>query len=803
MKYSILLSGLWCVFLYTPSKAQDVLSYQKPPKEIVELLEAPNTPSISLDNKRENILLMYLAESPSIADLAQPELRIAGIRINPQNYGLSRNRAYHRLTLRTLKDTTTRTIVGLPSKLAASEIRWSPDNQLIAFVQTEPQGRYLYCIDVKTARAFQVGKVMLNGIFGKSYEWMPDSKNILAYTVPSQKRKLPEANTVPVGPNVQENMGRQAPVRTYQDLLKNAYDESLFEYYAEGQLGVVSLSGNFAHIGKTALISNFSVSPNGLYVLTNTLQKPYSYLVPYNLFPTQVDILNIDGSIAKNLTSLPLRENIPTGFDATYIGQRNHNWRPDQPATIYWVEAQDEGNPKKQAAIRDKVYTLKAPFTSSAQELIELPLRYSNVIWSKNQVAWVYQNWRATRKEYVWAMNPNQPKKYTVIYDLSSEDRYNDPGSPLMVANESGKMELFVDKNKVILFGQGASPEGNRPFIDELDLNTRKTTRLWRSEAPFYENPIAMIDYRAKSVLTSRESATENPNYWMRSLLKKSAPIQITYFANPYPMLKEVKRELVKYKRKDGVDMQFELYLPAGYKKENGKLPALMWAYPREFKSLATASQASGSPYQFVRVSWGSPIYWVTQGYAVMDNASMPIVGTENKEPNDNFIEQLVMNAEAAIQAAEATGVIDTKRIGVGGHSYGAFMTAHLMAHTDLFAAGIARSGAYNRTLTPFGFQSEERTYWEAQNVYTQMSPFSYAHKIKEPLLLIHGEADNNSGTFPIQSERFYNALKGHGATTRLVMLPLESHGYSAKESVMHTLWEMHQWLEKYVKNKR
>lgn len=128
-------------------------------------------------------------------------------------------------------------------------------------------------------------------------------------------------------------------------------------------------------------------------------------------------------------------------------------------------------------------------------------------------------------------------------------------------------------------------------------------------------------------------------------------------------------------------------------------------------------------------------------------------------------------------------------------------MTANLLAHSDLFRAGIARSGAYNRTLTPFGFQSERRTFWEAPEMYAKVSPFWYADKIKEPILLIHGEADNNQGTFPIQSERMFAAIRGNGGTARLVMLPLEAHGYAAKESTEHTLFEMVQWFDKWVKN--
>jgi dipeptidyl aminopeptidase/acylaminoacyl peptidase len=226
-----------------------------------------------------------------------------------------------------------------------------------------------------------------------------------------------------------------------------------------------------------------------------------------------------------------------------------------------------------------------------------------------------------------------------------------------------------------------------------------------------------------------------------------------------------------------------------------------MWAYPREYRNAKDAAQVRGSQYNFSIIKYGSPIFWVTQGYCVMENVEMPIVGTEDKEPNDTYIEQLIMDAEAAIKVITDMGVGDPERVGVGGHSYGGFMTGNLLTHTKLFKAGIARSGAYNRTLTPFGFQAETRTYWEAPEVYNAMSPFMYANQLSGALLLVHGELDNNTGTFPIQSERFYQALKGHKATVRYVVLPLESHSYSAKENILHLLYEENAWLEKYVKN--
>jgi len=299
------------------------------------------------------------------------------------------------------------------------------------------------------------------------------------------------------------------------------------------------------------------------------------------------------------------------------------------------------------------------------------------------------------------------------------------------------------------------------------------------------------------------ESKKEYPNYYIRDI-KKNVLKQITFNENPFRILDDVYKEVIRYKRTDGVELSATLYLPVGYKIESReKLPMIMWAYPTEFKDKNSAGQVTVSNNEFTFLNYGSPLYWLTKGYAVLDDASFPVIGEGKTEPNDTYITQLVANAKAAIDAIDSLGFIDRDRVAVGGHSYGAFMTANLLTHSNLFAAGIARSGAYNRTLTPFGFQSEERNYWEAPDVYNAMSPFQNAEKMKTPLLLIHGEEDNNSGTFPMQSERYFNALKGLGANARLVILPKESHGYAARESIMHMLWEQDQWLEKYVKNRK
>jgi dipeptidyl aminopeptidase/acylaminoacyl peptidase len=785
-------------------KAQENLTYQVPHEAIKSLIETTPTPRVNIDSKGKMMLLMQTSSYPSIAELAEPELKIAGLRINPRNNGQSRTNYIKNLILKDIQTGQERQIKNLPNNPLITNVSWSPDENKIAFCQAENTQILLYVIDVKSAEAKKITDLPLNATLTSSpYTWVSDSKQILFLSVPENRGELPNQNTVPSGPIIQENLGKKSPSRTYQDLLKNPTDEKIFEYYTQSQLNKINIETNqIQKLTEKGLIQSFTPSPDGKYILLQQKHRPYSYLLPASFFPNKIDILDLNtGNVVKEVVDLPLADNIPTGFDATRQGPRSHSWRADEPATLFWVEAQDEGNPKKEVAIRDKGFILKAPFNTKSEELFGTKLRFQGIVWGDANHAIFSEGWWANRKEISTHLNPTT-KKTNVLFDRSSEDTYTDPGNPETSRNQYGRYVLDIKNNKILLTGQGASPEGNRPFLDEFDLVSKKSVRLWRSEAPYYENVVQILDRNKQIIITRRESINENANYYIRNI--KSKKLQpLTSFPHPYPQMKEVKKELLKYKRADGVELTAILYLPPNYKKEDGALPTLIEAYPTEFKSKSAAGQVSGSPYQFTYINWGSPVFWVLRGYAVMENASIPIIGEGNKEPNDTYIEQLVAGAKAAIDEGVKLGVVDANRVGVMGHSYGAFMTANLLTHSTLFKAGIARSGAYNRTLTPFGFQSEERTYWQAPEVYNKMSPFSYADKIKTPILLIHGEADNNQGTFPIQSERYYNAIKGHGGIARYVVLPYESHGYRAKESILHMLWEMDRWLEKYVKNEQ
>ena len=808
----ILLTSASLLLATAGAQAQE-FQYQTPPKAIQDLLLAPPTPRVSLSSDGRTLALLQVQDFPTVAELAQPELRLAGLRFNPRTNGPSRVSYAVGLKLKKLPSGAEVDVKGLPAQARISEVSWSPDNKTVAFALTTsgPDGRVeLWVADVAGARARRLLSAPLNDAFGNAFEWVSDSQALLARTVPVGRGSAPAADAAPTGPSVQEtDGGKKSGARTYQDLLKNPADERMFDYYATAQLVKVRLAdGTATPLGQPGVIQTASPSPDGKYVLVRTRHRPYSYTLPISGFPQRIDLLEVaSGAVAKAVADLPLADNVPTNFDAVPTGPRGHAWRSDAPATLYYAEAQDGGDPKVKVDIRDKVFTLSAPFAGAAQELAALPLRYVGMSWATDQLALASGYRWADRHQTTWRLRPAAPAApLTVLFDGSSQDTYHDPGTPYEHRNAQGKPVLLTggaSGQRIYLLGAGASPEGDRPFVDELDLVTQKTARWWRSEAPAYEVPVAILDASGtkRQLLTRRESLTLTPNYYLRDATKKDKLTAVTQFANPYAAFGgSFKKQVLRYKRADGVDLTADLYLPQNYKKTDGPLPTLMEAYPVEFKDKNNAGQVSGSPYTFTRLNWGSPVYWVTQGYAVLANTSIPIVGEGSKEPNDTYTEQLVSSAKAAIDEGARMGVVDPARVGVMGHSYGAFMTANLLAHCNLFKAGLARSGAYNRTLTPFGFQGEERTFWQAPEVYNAMSPFNYADKIKTPILLIHGEADNNSGTFPIQTERFYAALKGQGATARYVVLPAEAHGYAARENLLHMLWEMDSWLNKYVK---
>lgn len=789
---------LFLMALGLGSAAQDDIQYQRPPQAIADILLAPATPSVSIDDKGVYMILSERTSYPTIEELAQPELRIAGMRLNPNNFGPSRSGYVTNFKVKHIPTGKEMQVTGLPANLKAGNAVWNPSQTKMAFSQTTANSIDLYEADIKTGVAKKINKRPLNLVLG-GYSYADD--NTLVYFVTLQPAtKAPAKPLAPKGPVVQQNLGKAAPSRTYQDLIKNPYDEQLFEFYATSQI-VENKGGIETAIGTPGIYSRASISPDKKYYLIETIKKPFSYLVQVNGFPSTIKITDRKGATVKILAELPSSESSPTGFDNVQDVPRGHNWRADEPATVYWAKPLDGGLMKTNIPHHDAVFTLQAPFTGAEKVLVKTEMRYRGIIWGDANMAMITEGLQGKQRARAWKLNPTTGAA-EVLFDRSTNDRYGDPGTPVTRRNQYGRYILQTVNNGsgIPMIGAGASPDGDLPFYAVFDLATKKNNILWRSEKGFFETVTDVLDAEKGWLITSKQSPTEAPNYYLRHI-KGDSVKPITAFPDPQPALRQISKQKITYKRKDGIDLTATVYLPAGYDaKKDGRLPIIMWAYPREFKSASDAAQVRGSKYTFTRLNWGSPIFYATQGYAVMDETEFPIVGEGDKQPNDNFVDQLIWNAEAGLKAAHDLGFGDSSRAAVGGHSYGAFMTANLLAHSRLFKAGIARSGAYMRTLTPFGFQAEERTYWEAPDLYYKMSPFSFANKIKDAILLVHGDADNNPGTFPINSERLYNAIKGHGGTVRFVSLPFESHGYAAQENLLHLLWEQYSWLDKYVK---
>ncbi len=775
--------------------------YQRPPENLAQLVDAPVTPAISVSPDGQVLLMMHRPSLPSIEELAQPELRLAGMRINPVISGPSRTGHYVSLGLVRLGEEAERTVSGHPSDGRIRNVRFSPDGSRVAYTVDTWDRIDLYVAEVESAKSRRLLDAAVNdAASGAPYQWVPDSGSLVVLTVPAGRGPMPASPSAPAGPVIQENLGEMAPARTYQDLLANPHDEALFRHFAQSEVVQVMMDGTVREMGQPGLVTDARPSPDGKYVLVEHLHEPFSYLVPAYRFAHSLTVYELGGGPLREVARLPLAENVPTAFGSVPAGPRSMAWRADEPSTLVWVEALDGGDARAEVPYRDEVFMLPSPFDGTPVSLVTLPLRYGGITWGDESTALVRESWWSTRKSRTYVVNPGSPgAEPRTLFDLSTEDRYADPGFPLTRPTGYGTSVLRLDGRAIYLSGQGASPEGNRPFLRRMDLETEEVEELFRSSAPHYERPVSLLD--ETRLLTLRESAAEPPNYVVRDLRDGSVQAA-TYFEHPYPDLAAIQKESLQYAREDGVPLSATLYLPPGYDAgRDGPLPGLVWAYPREFKDADAAGQRTDSPYRFKTVSYWGAIPYVMRGYAVLDNASMPVIGEGDAEPNDSFREQLVANAAAAIEVGVRRGVLDPERVAIGGHSYGAFMTANLLAHSDLFRAGIARSGAYNRTLTPFGFQREERLFWEAPEIYYYMSPFMHADKVDEPILLIHGEADNNSGTFPLQSRRYFSALKGLGKTARLVMLPHESHGYRARESILHMLWETDRWLEIYVKH--
>jgi dipeptidyl aminopeptidase/acylaminoacyl peptidase len=769
--------------------------YQKPPANVVKMVEAPPTPFVSVSPEKDALMLVDYNPNPGIATLARPILKLAGLRIDAGLNSRQRITEFSGVKVRWF-DSGKEVTIARPLKGRLSGMpQWSPNGRHIAFGVDTEQGVELWTADTRTGKATRLGKFYMNDILGGAFGWMDDSERLFVKQIPANRGPKPAITTVPTGPNVDETLGKKSQVMTYQDLLKSESDERQFAFLGTSQMALINImTGKSQMIGKPGLFTGYSWSPDEQYLLVTELKKPFSYRVQYSDFARSTEVWDRNGQKVYTVASSGVTDETPR--QGVVKGPREAGWQALYPAKLYWAEALDGGDPKQKTEFRDKIVVLSAPFTAAPKELMQLHYRYSGVEWTtQKDLGMVSEYDRDRRWVDVWKVDLNNASKPDTMFSLSANDDYNNPGDAVQQRLPNGEYVLAQEGDWLFFQTEGASPEGSFPRLDKINIKTREKVTVFKSKPNSFESFVAFAGKGYSKIITNHQTKTEPPNFF-EQMIDGSGRKALTEFKDPAPEMTNISKRLVKYNRKDGIPLSGTLYLPASYQPDQ-RLPLFMWAYPLEYSDASTAGQVRGSDNRFTFYRGDSPLFFVTQGYAVLMDATVPVVG-DPETMNNTFVEQITAGGRAAIDYLDSLGIIDRKRVGVGGHSYGAFMTANLLAHSDDYAYGIARSGAYNRTLTPFGFQSERRSYWEAKDIYQNLSPFTYADKIKKPLLMIHGEADNNPGTFTIQSERLYQAIKGNGGTARLVLLPYESHGYRAQESVEHVLYEMFDWARRF-----
>lgn len=820
--------------------------YKLPPKEMVEIIDAPLPSQLLLSPNHQKFVLLDRTPWPSIDFFARPFLKLASLRVDPELSVQRRTAEYFRISLSSLPPTT-EPVVLVEQKGLSTPI-WSPAGDRLAYTIDTTGGMELWVVDVNTPQPVprKVPGILLTDIAGSPFRWINNGKELLVRQIPPARGLMPVEPSQPTGPIVQSTSGQKTKARTYQDLLKTPHDETLFDYFATVQLARINASTlEVTPVGQPGLYTSASVSPDGSAMVVTKLKRPFSYRVPYSQFPRTVEVVDLKtGATLRTLSDIKSPQ-----FSSSYgvsAGGRMFEWDPHHPAKLYWVETLDGGNAETKSKFRDRLVTLSAPFSGPIAEVLQTAERLNDLDFTTTPDEVLITEVNTIRRWKTTAvLNLADPvASRRVLFNLSTSDAYADPGKPVRTRTADGQSVILKQGTTFFMEGTGSSPEGDYPFLDQIDLATGQRSRLFRSQRGTYETFVAFTDETQRTIVTQFQSPTTPPNYLLKQLPLRREEVLIpgeaaavsalatvkfdsggraldpivgaaqpefpvggeligavTKFQDPHPQFTSCSKELLTYQRGDGVPLSATLYLPPGYDRNSGKkLPVIMYAYPREYSDVQTAGQVRGSPHKFTRLWGASPLMFLTQGYAIMMDTAMPIIGSPRKM-NDTYVEQLVADAEAAVKVVTDLGVGDPDRILVTGHSYGAFMTANLLAHTDLFATGIACSGAYNRTLTPFGFQNEPRTFWEAPTVYARMSPFFHANRVREPIMLIHGQEDQNSGTFPMQSERFYEALAANGATARLVLLPHEGHGYLSRESILHQLAEMTAWADRYAKN--
>lgn len=802
------------------SAAPDSSGYNLPPKNILDVMLAPAPPFPVVSPTHDNVLLVSMQTYPSISRVATPFLRLAGVRVEPRNHSKHDTPGGYGITpcasnfdLVHIADRT-QIHISLPANACPGDPTWAADGKHFAFVNIASESVELWIGDARTGEVHPVPAVRLNPMFDDAMQWMPDQKSLLVKLAPEGLTPPAAEASMPSGPSIQETEGQKGQSSTYEnrDTLSNKHDEDVFDYYAASQLALVNVeSGAITPIGTAKNYESLDPAPDGTHILVTTIHKPYSYVTTYDRFPKEVEVWDVsDPSHVRvhTIASLPLADRVP--IHGVPVGPRDFSWRSTDPTTLVWAEALDGGDWNVNVPARDKILIQKAPFDSPAVEVMRTEQRYAGFSWSEKPSTALLIDYDANRhwfRGFIVDVDHPAPKP-RLLWDLSTDERYKNPGSPVLRELANGQRVIRQDGDSIYLSGTGSSPDGDRPFLDRLDLKTLKSERLFRCDKDSYERFLAFTGSDTRTFLTWRQSPTDPPNAFTRTIEKPvnapageaafaSTSVAITHVPDPTPEVRAIKKRLVKYKRADGLDLSFTLYTPPGY-QEGRRVPTILYAYPLDYADPSTAGQVTGSQETFTQLRQYRLL--LLAGYAIIDDASFPIIG-DPKKAYDTYLDQLVADAKAAVDEAVRLGVADPDRIGVTGHSHGALMTVNLVAHSDLFRAGVATSGSYNKTLTPFGFQSERRSVWEAPDVYRKVSPFFSADKLKVPLLIMHGEEDANPGTTPIQSVKLYEAIRGNGGTARLVVLPHEPHWYTALESNEQEVYEMVRWFDKYVKN--
>ena len=787
---------------------QPATGWQSPSEELLQVLHAPQLPRMWIAPTGDYMLLADPMLYPPLAELAAPMHKLAGMRVNPAINGRHGRHGGTSPRLVRVEDGVT-TPLNLPEGAEVDDMVWTVDGKRFALIviHTDHIGLWVGSVEGEVKK---IENFALNPLMGTAVSWLPDQKRLLVRRIP-QRGPAPEPPVIPSGPEIVEGIGASAR-STYEarNLLETAHDDALFEYYTTSELVIFDpATGEVDIVGKSAPYYTAEFSPDGEYILIARLVGPWSHEVTWRRFASEIEVWNDQGELVANIVSLPLTNEVP--IHGVPMGPRSVSWRPTAPHTLFWVEALDGGNPVAEVHHRDRLMRLDAPFTAEPQEVFRAEHRIQpwRTAWgAEGGTLMLAQRERIKRWRYVWLLDVDEGTS-RLWFDLDEADHYGDPGNPVFRPLPNGRWVLHQKGDAVYFRGSGATEQGDRPFLDLRHMATGETERLFRCDPDRYEYFTAFAGDEDRFVFRS-ESAVDVPNYYMATIGKKIEAAEgeatrvlthrpITHFEDPTPQLREIKKRLVRYQREDGIPLSFQLHLPPGY-KEGTALPTVLYAYPLEYSGATTAGQVRGSTQRFMRIYGASHLYFLLQGYAVLDRTAMPMLG-DPETTYDTFVPQLVADAEAAVAKAVEMGVADPERIGIIGHSHGGLMVANLLAHSDLFRAGIARSGSYNKTTQPFGFQSERRSLFEARDVYIQVSPTFFADQVNEPVLVIHGNDDSNPGTLTFQSEVFFEAVRGSGGTARLVLLPFEDHGYRARESVEHVLWEQLRWFDKYVKN--